>query len=372
MTTLNKQDYANICEFAYDDPKKINSRLPVRIPSNDPNGKYYFIHVMKSDKESDMQGFLLERTDKDGKHTGEFITAFRGSEGWTDWKGNLGFIGVFKGKGEHPQISTAIKFAEEAQTFAKAIANKNHTPYSMVNTGHSLGGMCAQVATAVNGAPAVTFNPLPITLARSWAAAIKSHANKIENHVMGLDPANALVANLPGNTFRYTNSREIQALRKNGYNTPTREDDNLTGIASELASSHSITNFTGKHSVLLSGVNQELAKQHKQEIDRFRAEIAEFGASPAKKTQEIIHKEYEGFKKNINDDIDNLKDRWNKLDLRNMFSENEMQLSPSLAQTNKEFLAKLAANNVGSNAVKPNSDIENNESPSPSDDFGMA
>ena len=55
-----------------------------------------------------------------------------------------------------------------------------------------------------------------------------------------------------------------------------------------------------------------------------------------------------------------------------MFSENEMQLSPSLAQTNKEFLAKLAANNVGSNAVKPNSDIENNESPSPSDDFGMA
>ena len=255
---------------------------------------------------------------------------------------------------------------------AKAIAHKNHTPYSMVNTGHSLGGLCAQVATAVNGAPAVTFNPLPITLSRSWAAAIKPHANKIENYVMGLDPANALVANLPGNTFRYTNSREIQALRKNGYNTPTREDDNLTGIASELASSHSITNFTGKHSVLLSGVNQELAKQHKQEIDRFRAEIAEFGASPAKKTQEIIHKEYEGFKKNINDDIDNLKDRWNKLDLRNMFSENEMQLSPSLAQTNKEFLAKLAANNVGSNAVKPNSDIENNESPSPSDDFGLA
>ena len=40
MTTLNKQDYANICEFAYDDPKKINSRLPVRIPSNDPDGKY--------------------------------------------------------------------------------------------------------------------------------------------------------------------------------------------------------------------------------------------------------------------------------------------------------------------------------------------
>ena len=78
------------------------------------------------------------------------------------------------------------------------------------------------------------------------------------------------------------------------------------------------------------------------------------------------------FKKNINNDIDNLKDRWNRLDLRNMFSENEMQLSPSLAQTNKEFLAKLAANNVGPNAVKPNSDIENNASPSPSDDFGMA
>ncbi len=26
MTTLNKQDYANICEFAYDDPKKINCK----------------------------------------------------------------------------------------------------------------------------------------------------------------------------------------------------------------------------------------------------------------------------------------------------------------------------------------------------------
>lgn len=423
MTTLNKQDYANISAFTYNNEKniRIDLKKPIKVPADDPNGKYYFIHAVKIDKNSDMQGFLLELAGKDKSHTGEFVTAFRGSESFRDWKGNFGFLGVLAGKGEHPQISAVIKFAEEAQTLAKRIANQNHTPYSMVNTGHSLGGMGAQVATTVNGAPAVTFNPLPITLSRSWDAAIKRHADKIENHVTALDPASSLVTNLPGRTFRYTNANEIRALQENGYHTPERKDDYLAGIFLKSVASHSINNFTGSSSLLLSARSQELAKQHQTEINRFRAEIAEFGAASDGERKQIYGREMakirehagkyanEKFNNGIdsfNHTIDNGVNYIKNINLKDMFSESETQPSPLPFQGNKELFAKLSTNNLGSDAAKPDADIKNGvnpnmqtdtvqlaannpnkpvanpdseqkandsaASPSPSDDFGMA
>lgn len=405
MTTLNKQDYANISNFAYEKNIKVDSKYPVKIPANDPNGKYYFVHASRTDRKSDMQGLLLELAGKDGSHTGEFVTAFRGSESFRDWKGNLRFLGVLAGRGEHPQISAVINFTEEAQALAKRIAHQNHTPYSMVNTGHSLGGMAAQVATTVNGAPAVTFNPLPITLSRSWEASIRRHADKIENHVTALDPASSLVTNLPGRTFRYANANEIRALQENGYRTPETKDDFLIGILPKSIDSHSIKNFIGRSSLLLSARSQELAGQHQTEINRFRAQIAEFGAASEEGRKQIYWREAAKLKERtgeyINEKINNGANY-----LKNMFSNLETQPSPLAFQGNKELFAKLSTNNLGSDAAKPDADIKNGvnpnmqtdtvqlaannpnkpvanpdseqkandnaASPSPSDDFGMA
>ena len=96
--------------------------------------------------------------------------------------------------GYHPQIEVAMAFTDKAQKEAKDFALQRKLPYSMTNVGHSLGGAEAQAAFLVNGAPSVTFNPLPATLLKDADGnPFQFPANApIQNLVMGLDVASAI------------------------------------------------------------------------------------------------------------------------------------------------------------------------------------
>lgn len=187
MKTLTIQDYAAICQKSYNEDDDLHQGKTVPIPKGSNN--LYKVHLETSDAKTDFQGYLLEKLDKNEKETGEFITVFRGSHSRKDWQGNMQVLQ----SGQHPQTQIAMSFAKEAYNEATKLANGK--PFSMVNTGHSLGGAEAQLAHLVNNAPVVTFNPLPATLFKDENGkkfVFKPNA-PIENHVMALDIASPLV-----------------------------------------------------------------------------------------------------------------------------------------------------------------------------------
>lgn len=254
MRTLTTQDYAAICKKSYNEKGDLNplrQGAEVKIPVGSQN--LYKVHLEKSDAKTDFQGYLLEKLDSNKKPTGEFVTVFRGSHSGTDWQGNMDVLQ----SGKHDQTQIAMAFAKEARDKANELSNGK---FSMVNTGHSLGGAEAQLAHLVNNAPVVTFNPLPATLFKDENGkkfSFKPDA-PIENHVMALDVASPLVLpkDLPGSTKMYARPENIAVLAATGHGQGivdrlmvNRPVDAVL-IDAAMGTSHSIDHFNGKNSVL--------------------------------------------------------------------------------------------------------------------------
>ena len=250
MTASSTQNYADIAYEAYEDLKINTTDLDklVIIPENSEHK--YFVHLKESDPVTGFQAYLLEKAGPDGRHTGEFVTAFRGSESGKDWQGNMHALAT----GHHPQIEKAMAFAKEAQENAMHFALQQNLPYSMTNVGHSLGGAEAQVACLVNGAPTVTFNPLPATLLKdAHGEPFRFPADApIQNHVMGLDIASAIApAALPGETIMYARTKDTRILKLSDYNSNAENDPYAVIVLDTLTkTSHSMNHFVGENSVL--------------------------------------------------------------------------------------------------------------------------
>ena len=250
MTTLTRQDYADIAYAAYQDLdiNRNDSKLLISIPKGSENK--YFVHMKESDPKTGFQGYLLEKAGVGGQHTGEFITAFRGSESGKDWQGNMHALAT----GHHPQIEVAMVFTDKAQKEAKDFALQRKLPYSMTNVGHSLGGAEAQVAFLVNGSPSVTFNPLPATLLKDADGnPFQFPANApIQNLVMGLDVASAIAPDaLPGETMTYSRTKDRRILKLADYNSDQENDPYAVMVMDAFTkTSHSLEHFVGKNSVL--------------------------------------------------------------------------------------------------------------------------
>lgn len=278
MSTLTLQNYADISSAVYDDLKVNKDKVQnlLVIPKGSEN-KYY-VHLKESNPETGFQAYLLEKADADGRHTGEFITAFRGSSSAKDWENNFTLLR----DGEHAQTKEALGFAKKAHTETLNFSEAKKLPYSMANTGHSLGGAFAQMAHLENGAPTYTFNALPAPLfnhpdTKKPFVFPNPDSLPIYNQTMALDVANTLVDKLPGSTTTYARNGDIRILRMTDYNTKDLDDDNpKTALVLDTLTktSHSITQFTGEKSVLLNPEKHiNLAEKHENMIKEFRKDM---------------------------------------------------------------------------------------------------
>ena len=264
MPTLTTQDYAAICKKSYNEDNDMHQGVPVKIPKG--SNQFYKIHLEKSDARTDFQGYLLEKLDSNQQGTGEFITVFRGSHSRKDWQGNMEVLH----SGKHHQTQIAMSFAKEA--YDKAIELSNGKPFSMVNTGHSLGGAQAQLAHLVNHAPVVTFNPLPATLFKDENGKffVFKPNSPIENHVMALDIASPL-GKLPGNTKMYARPENIATLVVSGYGSLLRNHPlEVVAVDAKMGLSHSIDHFNGENSVLSKPDSKNIAQKFSSIIGEWR------------------------------------------------------------------------------------------------------
>ena len=187
----------------------------------------------------------------------------------------------------NPQYNDAKLLTQEAEK----LKNGKYKNASIYQTGHSLGGALAQLCGNRYGQRTETFNAFGAAGLKE-ALPINPLADRlIINHRMGGDYVSS-ASNHLGRSILYTTKNEVDNLRKGGFNTQDPSDDKFLanagfrmpsswgnwGSASDLYTSHAVSNFTHEHGLSVLSPKSpahKLAENNMAMIGRFNNYVKE-------------------------------------------------------------------------------------------------
>lgn len=273
MAYPTHQQYADLAKDAYEN----------RIPSKDEipiGGNKYEVLAVSNDRRSGYQGTVYY----DVKNHA-VIVAHRGTESpKDDWKDAVADAVMVLDR-KNGQAQAAVNLTKQAMAqVAKIHAEDPAKPMpTLSHTGHSLGGSHAQINAHYFNHPAVTFNAYgAASLGRIPEGTSKGGAN-VTNYVKASDPVAAaadhygkvVVLATPDEIGRiddvYSNSRTMNAV---GQLSPIVALGRVNIVAaSSVGKAHSISNFTGRDSILADSSAQSLAHTNKVMISAYRNDV---------------------------------------------------------------------------------------------------
>lgn len=284
--TIGSQQHANLADHSYGRDLKGNEvNLQALVgKSVEIEGVRYKIlnHV---DKPSGYQGTIYQRED-----SGEIVVAHRGTEfGRQPLKDGVIADGGMAVARTQTQARDAIEFTREARDLAKEYGKDNGVRAPEVTvTGHSLGGVLAQITAHHFDLRGETFNSygaasLQLKIGGTGESyRIPEQANpKVINHVMAADLVSSASPHY-GQVRVYANQGEITQLKAAGYHQ-NRALDFVTSdhpILASVNTSHMMHNFlnvNGDHkpdvSVLRDNATRQRANDNAAAIGNYRGDV---------------------------------------------------------------------------------------------------
>ncbi|HZF97239.1 MAG TPA: hypothetical protein VEY92_03155 [Pseudoxanthomonas sp.] len=276
--SITSQQYANLTAHAYGeehDGKKGQMRHLINEEVILEGVTYEVKEYM--DRPSGYQGVIYQRVD-----TGEIVVAHRGTEFDRELiKDGVLADGGMVAKRANSQMADALELTQRALDFAKHprnLSQYHHTPEVTV-TGHSLGGVLAQITAYKFRLRGETFNAFG---AASLGHGIPEGGAQVVNHVKASDPVSAASMHF-GQVRQYASMEEVRAVGgPAGYdNDRDRVDLRAPGGAIRVSlGAHRMHHFTnldaeGKpdRSILADPEAQRLAQTYAPMFDRYRNDL---------------------------------------------------------------------------------------------------
>lgn len=228
-------------------------------------GVQFYVLNQVDNKRTGYQGAIYQRVD-----TGEVIVAHRGTESVKDVLADAAMVRARV----NPQAADAIKLTEEALRIAQSQGREGGAVPAVTVTGHSLGGTLAQIAAHHFNLKGETFNAYG---AASLGLRMPSGGTSVINHVMANDPISAASPHY-GSVVVYATQREISKLKAMGFSNGIERffmDDSPITLGGTSLGSHTLGNFLGDRSVLMSSAARALAERNQTMIAEYRDDISE-------------------------------------------------------------------------------------------------
>ena len=282
MRALNSQDFALLSDHIYG--KKDENGVKRLVFDNEKNkeitlnGIKYAVERISDNPKNGYFGAIYRRLD-----TNELIVVHRGTEFETrqDREADMRMVKDHT----NPQYNDARALTEVANAMAK------HNGAKIYQTGHSLGGALAQLCGSRYNQRTETFNAFGAAGLKEALPINPLSDRLIVNHRMGGDYVSS-ASNHLGRSIFYTTSLEVSNLRKGGFGTHSTEDDKFfanagfrmpsswdnLGSASDVYTSHAVSNFTPEHGLSVLSPNspaRKLAEDNMAMIERFNNYVKE-------------------------------------------------------------------------------------------------
>ena len=282
MRALNSQDFALLSDHIYG--KKDENGVKRLVFDNEKNkeitlnGIKYAVERISDNPKNGYFGAIYRRLD-----TNELIVVHRGTEFETrqDREADMRMVKDHT----NPQYNDARALTEVANAMAK------HNGAKIYQTGHSLGGALAQLCGSRYNQRTETFNAFGAAGLKEALPINPLSDRLIVNHRMGGDYVSS-ASNHLGRSIFYTTSLEVSNLRKGGFGTHSTEDDKFfanagfrmpsswdnLGSASDVYTSHAVSNFTPEHGLSILSPNspaRKLAEDNMAMIGRFNNYVKE-------------------------------------------------------------------------------------------------
>ena len=282
MRALNSQDFALLSDHIYG--KKDENGVKRLVFDNEKNkeitlnGIKYAVERISDNPKNGYFGAIYRRLD-----TNELIVVHRGTEFETrqDREADMRMVKDHT----NPQYNDARALTEVANAMAK------HNGAKIYQTGHSLGGALAQLCGSRYNQRTETFNAFGAAGLKEALPINPLSDRLIVNHRMGGDYVSS-ASNHLGRSIFYTTPLEVSNLRKGGFGTHSTEDDKFfanagfrmpsswdnLGSASDVYTSHAVSNFTPEHGLSVLSPNspaRKLAEDNMAMIERFNNYVKE-------------------------------------------------------------------------------------------------
>ena len=285
MRALNSQDFALLSDHVYG--QKGKNGIALVYDNNDDqkrevtlNGITYKVERIRENAQNGYFGAIYRRKD-----TNELVVVHRGTEFGTrqDREADMRMVKDHT----NPQYNDANILTQEAEK----LKNGKYRNALIYQTGHSLGGALAQLCGSRYSQYTETFNAFGAAGLKE-ALPINPLADRlIVNHRMGGDYVSS-ASNHLGRSIFYTTPLEVSNLRKGGFGTHSTEDDKFfanagfrmpsswdnLGSASDVYTSHAVSNFTPEHGLSVLSPNspaRKLAEDNMAMIERFNNYVKE-------------------------------------------------------------------------------------------------
>ncbi|HLM54153.1 MAG TPA: hypothetical protein VK325_11335, partial [Pseudoxanthomonas sp.] len=276
--SITSQQYANLTQHAHGeehDGKEGQMRHLVNEKITLEGVTYKVLEYM--DRTSGYQGAIYQRVD-----TGQIVVAHRGTEFGREFvRDAVVADGGMVAARSNRQAADAIALTQRALERAKDpenLSNYGHIPEVTV-TGHSLGGVLAQITAYKFGLRGETFNAYG---AVSLGYTIPEGGAQVVNHVKASDPVSAASRHF-GQVRQYASAQEVRAVGGlGGYDNDRdaldiRRQALAVGFSLGAHSMHHFTNVDGKgrpdRSTLADPEAQRLAQQYQPMFERYRNDL---------------------------------------------------------------------------------------------------
>ncbi|MDO4640533.1 MAG: lipase [Neisseria sp.] len=260
MNRLNVQQNADLAADAYN----IRDITPPNKTIN-IGGHEYKVLAFRNNSNTGYYGAVYQDV-----KTNEIIVAHRGTESVRD--------GAVDGVMVSSRYNLQAKDAVELTRIAMEKANSLHkdlgipTP-KITHTGHSLGGTLAQISAHYFNQEGITFN----AYGAASLGRLPRGGDKVINYVKATDAVSAASPHY-GKVVTLADKSDLLMLTSAGYTNSKVANallpHNTVGTAVTSAfSAHSISNFTGSHSILSDPNARKLAEDNKVQIDAYRSGV---------------------------------------------------------------------------------------------------
>ncbi|MDO4642112.1 MAG: lipase [Neisseria sp.] len=261
MSKPSTQQYADLSDDAYKLRVVTNDRDTIKVGGNE----YKILAVHNNDK-TGYYGAVYQDV-----KTNEIIIAHRGTQSALD-----GVVdGAMVSSRYNLQADDAIILTRKAMEKATDFHNKHlDQPFPRIShTGHSLGGTLAQISAHYFNQEGITFN----AYGAASLGRLPSGGDKVINYVKATDAVSAASPHY-GKVVTLADKSDLLMLTSAGYTNSKVANallpHNTVGTAVTSAfSAHSISNFTGPHSILSDPNARKLAEDNKVQIDAYRSGV---------------------------------------------------------------------------------------------------
>ncbi|MDO4641719.1 MAG: lipase [Neisseria sp.] len=261
MSKPNAQKCADLAADAYNPRKETTGDDTIKI-----GGHEYKVLAVHNNDKTGYYGAVYQDV-----KTNEIIVAHRGTQSIRDGAVD----GVMVSSRYNLQADDAIILTRKAMEKVTEIQQNNPDlpKLTFTHTGHSLGGTLAQISAHYFNQEGITFN----AYGAASLGRLPRGGDKVINYVKATDAVSAASPHY-GKVVTLADKSDLLMLTSAGYTNSKVANallpHNTVGTAVTSAfSAHSISNFTGPHSILSDPNARKLAEDNKVQIDAYRSGV---------------------------------------------------------------------------------------------------